>query len=197
LTFRAFSSAGLEHYLDKVGVTGSNPVMPTQHSGFFEKDHGAPVCYCDVSLGQMRAILIILSVLVCGSCDDPDKFTHRVFQLDELTLLRSIDSLYEQNPQYKPPAKWTIYDSYSQRGNEFSKERKFYFPSPVDEMYSVRILKFDKETKIIISAIFSNNGWQLENDLTPNEIMRIEKGFDDRIISKLEMLTNSTCRKED
>jgi hypothetical protein len=26
---RAFSSAGLEHYLDKVGVTGSNPVMPT------------------------------------------------------------------------------------------------------------------------------------------------------------------------
>jgi hypothetical protein len=29
LKIRAFSSAGLEHYLDKVGVTGSNPVMPT------------------------------------------------------------------------------------------------------------------------------------------------------------------------
>jgi hypothetical protein len=26
---RAFSSVGLEHYLDRVGVTGSNPVMPT------------------------------------------------------------------------------------------------------------------------------------------------------------------------
>jgi hypothetical protein len=26
---RAISSAGLEHYLDKVGVTGSNPVLPT------------------------------------------------------------------------------------------------------------------------------------------------------------------------
>lgn len=25
-----FSSAGSEHYLDKVGVTGSNPVIPTQ-----------------------------------------------------------------------------------------------------------------------------------------------------------------------
>jgi hypothetical protein len=28
---RAFSSVGLEHYLDRVGVTGSNPVMPTEN----------------------------------------------------------------------------------------------------------------------------------------------------------------------
>lgn len=27
--FRAVSSVGLEHYLDRVGVTGSNPVQPT------------------------------------------------------------------------------------------------------------------------------------------------------------------------
>ena len=27
---RAVSSVGLEHYLDRVGVTGSNPVQPTQ-----------------------------------------------------------------------------------------------------------------------------------------------------------------------
>ena len=26
---RAVSSVGLEHYLDRVGVTGSNPVQPT------------------------------------------------------------------------------------------------------------------------------------------------------------------------
>ena len=37
---RAVSSVGLEHYLDRVGVTGSNPVQPTkegatQSSGFF------------------------------------------------------------------------------------------------------------------------------------------------------------------
>lgn len=25
------SSVGLEHYLDRVGVTGSNPVQPTQY----------------------------------------------------------------------------------------------------------------------------------------------------------------------
>jgi hypothetical protein len=32
----AFSSVGLEHYLDRVGVTGSNPVMPTVgESGLF------------------------------------------------------------------------------------------------------------------------------------------------------------------
>jgi hypothetical protein len=29
---RVISSAGLEHYLDKVGVTGSSPVLPTSYS---------------------------------------------------------------------------------------------------------------------------------------------------------------------
>ena len=29
----AVSSVGSEHYLDKVGVTGSNPVQPTQDVG--------------------------------------------------------------------------------------------------------------------------------------------------------------------
>ena len=31
-SYRVFSSAGLEHYLDRVGVTGSNPVIPTSKS---------------------------------------------------------------------------------------------------------------------------------------------------------------------
>ena len=30
------SSAGSEHYLDKVGVTGSNPVSPTSKASFME-----------------------------------------------------------------------------------------------------------------------------------------------------------------
>ena len=30
---RVFSSVGLEHYLDKVGVTGSSPVIPTGDQG--------------------------------------------------------------------------------------------------------------------------------------------------------------------
>jgi hypothetical protein len=30
---RDVSSAGLEHYLDRVGVTGSNPVHPTKGKG--------------------------------------------------------------------------------------------------------------------------------------------------------------------
>lgn len=29
---RAISSAGSEHYLDKVGVAGSNPALPTKHT---------------------------------------------------------------------------------------------------------------------------------------------------------------------
>lgn len=32
ITIRVVSSVGLEHYLDRVGVTGSNPVQPTKEN---------------------------------------------------------------------------------------------------------------------------------------------------------------------
>ena len=35
---RVFSSVGLEHYLDRVGVTGSNPVTPTNNHSSFRKE---------------------------------------------------------------------------------------------------------------------------------------------------------------
>ena len=34
---RVVSSVGLEHYLDRVGVTGSNPVQPTKPDGKSKK----------------------------------------------------------------------------------------------------------------------------------------------------------------
>ena len=33
LHFGVFSSVGLEHYLDRVGVDGSNPPIPTRENG--------------------------------------------------------------------------------------------------------------------------------------------------------------------
>ena len=36
LILRVVSSVGLEHYLDRVGVTGSNPVQPTLKSDYQE-----------------------------------------------------------------------------------------------------------------------------------------------------------------
>lgn len=42
---RVISSVGLEHYLDRVGVTGSNPVLPTLFSFFLvnRADQGCEV----------------------------------------------------------------------------------------------------------------------------------------------------------
>ena len=38
LVFRVFSSVGLERYLDRVEVSGSNPLTPTQYTRDFPKD---------------------------------------------------------------------------------------------------------------------------------------------------------------
>jgi hypothetical protein len=51
------SSVGLEHYLDKVGVTGSSPVLPTnkilQKQDFFVGPLGEEV-YAERSKAELR-----------------------------------------------------------------------------------------------------------------------------------------------
>jgi hypothetical protein len=55
---------------------------------------------------------------------------------------------------------------------------------------------YDNKTRVI-SAVHANTGWYLEEDILPDEIKRIEKRSDERIISKLEKVTNSKCTTED
>jgi hypothetical protein len=147
---------------------------------------------------NMRNIFFILFIILYSSCHRHDRFNYRTFKLDEATLLASIDSLHIMHPQYRAPSKWTIHDgfSYSMKMHNTS-ERRFYFSAPIEEMYYVTISAYDGETKMIICAVHTNKGWHLEKDLAPSEIRRIEKRFDDKIISKLEVLTNSRCTTDD
>ena len=145
----------------------------------------------------MRITLVILFILLYASCEPHNKFNHRVFDIPKGTLLTAIDSLHNKHPHYRPPDKWRIYDGYSQRGYEFSSQRRFYFPQPNEEMYYVSILAYNNKTRVVISAVHTNTGWHLEEDMPPDEITRIEKRFEDRIISKLEAVTNSRCTIED
>ena len=135
-----------------------------------------------------RKIILSIFSLICAV---------HIFQVDKVDLLKSIDSLYDAHPQYRCPDKWTIDDSYSMKGQEFSSERRFYFSSPIEEMYYVTILPFGTETKVIISAVHTNTGWHLEKDIPSDEIERIEKTFEDSIVSKLEILTNSKSTREE
>src|SRR5262245_38668424 len=129
----------------------------------------------------MRNTVIVFLFLWLISCESHDKFKYRIFKLDEATILSSIDSVYNKHPQYKAPNKWTIYNSYSVRGSEFARERRFYFLPPNEEMYYVTILPYESETKVIIGAVHTGSGWYLEKDLSPGEIKRIEKRFDTKI----------------
>lgn len=145
----------------------------------------------------MRITLVIWFIFLHASCEPRHNFNHRIFNLPKAALLNAIDSLYDKHPQYRSPAKWKIYDSYSQRGYEFSSERRFYFQQPNEEMYYVSIMEYNDMTRVVISAVHTNAGWQLEEDMPPGEIRRIEKRFEDRVISELEKITNSKCTIED
>ena len=59
---RALSSVGLEHHLDRVGVTGSNPVVLTRKNGRLCLEDILPIFY---SMMEFRKSLFLILVVVC------------------------------------------------------------------------------------------------------------------------------------
>lgn len=115
--------------------------------------------------------------------------------MNDKALLAAIDSFYISNPRFKAPDKWTIYDGFSEtkRVGSFANERRFYFGPPKEELYEVVILPEEEESSMVITAIHDNDNWHLPDELNSREIERIEERFDNRIITKLEKITNSKC----
>jgi hypothetical protein len=105
----------------------------------------------------------------------------------------AIDSLYNNYPEYKLPGKWKKFNTWSDRGYNFLESRIFYFKSSPEEMYYVTfigdstVMADTNKVRIGIRAIDNGIGrWFVEKDLDPKERERIEKRFNDEIVSKLK-----------
>ena len=114
----------------------------------------------------------------------------------------AIDSLYTKHPEYKILPEWEIYNHWSASGYDFLESRIFYFSNP-DEMYYITFVGdstlMTDTSKISIAIRAINRGkykWQLDADLESKEKERIEKRFDDEIISKLKEYTKVRTWKE-
>lgn len=129
----------------------------------------------------------------------------KYFPTSKKYLEIAIDSLYSKQPEYKVPKKWEIYNSWSERGYDFLEGKIFYFRYPPEEMYYVTFigdstaLADTTKVGIGIQAVYNENNhgkWLLNNDLSSKEKERIEKRFDNEIISKLEKYTKTKVLKK-
>jgi hypothetical protein len=132
-------------------------------------------------------------------------FDSRTFPTSKRVLVKGIDSIYSQYPQYKIPEKWDSLNDWSQRGYDFLDTRIFYFSSNPEEMYYVSfygdandtIQKDTTRTSLSIRAVHDGkNGWNLEDEFSNKEKNRIENRFDQEIISKLEKFSGVKAERE-
>jgi hypothetical protein len=151
-----------------------------------------------------------IALTVCTGCfigaGTLGGFDSRTFPTSKKNLVQAIDTLFAKHPEYIIPDKWKTFDDWKTRGYDFLVSRIFYFNSPPEEMYYVSFLGDANDsiqtdtnrTSISIRAINNgNSGWKLEKNTSSSDKERIEKRFDEEIISKLEEYTKTKAVRND
>jgi hypothetical protein len=134
-------------------------------------------------------------------------FDTRTFPTSKKNLVQAIDTLFARHPEYIIPYKWESRDDWKARGYDFLDSRIFYFNSNPEEMYYVSFIGDDANDSIqvdttmisiSIRAIANETvGWTLEKETSTEDKARIEKRFDEEIISKLEKYTRTKASREE
>jgi len=151
---------------------------------------------------RLTIILLICTLTGCGiGAGTLGGFETITFPTSKRILVVAIDSLFAEHPEYKIPNKWKKEDDWKERGYDFLDTRIFYFKSEPEEMYYVSFygdandsVQVDTtKTGISIRAIDNNTNylWTKEDDISSSEEKRINKRFQNEIISKLEQYTNT------
>ena len=154
---------------------------------------------------KLIGLFITLLLTGCIGAGTLGGFDLRIFPVSKRKLVTAIDNLYARHSEYKIPDKWKGFDDWHGRGYDFLDSRIFYFNASPEEIYYV---SFDGDandsaqidsTKTGLSIRAYRNdkfGWTIEDDCSSKEKRRVQKRFDDEIISKLEEYTNSKSAKE-
>src|SRR5579859_2840745 len=146
-------------------------------------------------------LFIYCCTIGCGSLDGGIGASI-YFPTSKKKLEIAIDSLYAQYPEYKIPKNWKQYDSWSARGYDFIESRIFHFKKAPEEMYYVTFVgdstTLADTTKIAIGISAVNKGsdkWLLNSDFSASEKGRIEKRFNDEIVTKLKQYVKANTSR--
>ena len=151
--------------------------------------------------------ILLLFIVLAYSCnysnDTLGGWPERTFPVSKENLTIAINKLYQDNPNYKVPDKWKYADSSEIKSYFFLPSVTFYFKNNPEEMYYVTFIGDDamladkSKISIDIRSVSSDgnydgeNNWVRYDNQTLLEKQRIEKRFDEEIISKLEQYTHS------
>ena len=145
-------------------------------------------------------VVLGLGLISCGTLGGIGDSIY--FPLPKTKVLKLFDTLFVQHPEYKIPQAWKKYNDWSERGYDFLESRIVYFKSQPREMYYITFLDDGlsakkNKTGIGIRAICNGDPkWVLDKDMDEDERERIEKRFDNEIVSKLEKYGNCKSWKE-
>jgi hypothetical protein len=135
-----------------------------------------------------KSYFIILSIILL-SCGTLGSFNTVSFPISKDRLLTAIDTVYKMYPKYQIPENWQKFNDWSERGYDFLESKIFYFDTAPKEMYYVTILNDstdNSEVSMSVRAVCKGTDkWFIEEDLSTEEVKRIENRFDTAIVKKI------------
>lgn len=130
-------------------------------------------------------------------------FDIRFFPTSKKEVVKAIDDLYRNNPEYYIPEKWKYQDDWKARGYGFLDTRIYYFKNPPEEMYYVSfygdstIQANPHKIGMAVRAVYNDShGWDIEKEFKRKERERVEQRFQTEIIAKLEVYTETKAIRE-
>ncbi|RYD57394.1 MAG: hypothetical protein EOP56_08795 [Sphingobacteriales bacterium] len=132
-------------------------------------------------------------------------FETRIFPTSKKKLVRAIDTFFIGYPEYKLPQKWVSFNDWNARGYDFLDGRIFYFKTDPEEVYYITMYGDGNDsvqadttkTGISIRAYRNKNiGWTSESDCSRKEKQRVQKRFDEEIVSRIDSILGLKHAKE-
>lgn len=126
-------------------------------------------------------------------------FELRIFPTSKKKLVQAIDTFFIKYPKYKLPPKWVSFDNWKARGFDFLDGRIFYFKTNPEEVYYVTMygdgndsVQIDTTKTGMSIRAFRNEkfGWTKVDNCSRQEKQRIQKRFDEEIVSKIDSIVD-------
>jgi len=136
-----------------------------------------------------KSPLIFLLVLFSFSCGTIGHVQFYNFSVSKYEAEKEIIKVINKDSSYSAPGKWK--DTIGLSGP--IELIYVYFSSSPEEMYQVGFTgdsfkwKTSSVCRLSLDGVFDGDRWRFESDLSSKEQKRIQKRFEDRILSKMNL----------
>ncbi|ETZ21913.1 hypothetical protein [Pedobacter sp. V48] len=155
---------------------------------------------------MFRSFLLLLIPVLLFSCNYPGEgslggWASITFPIEKDKFKLAVESFRNANPENEIPERWQYDSEHWTRDVAGIKEGEvLYDKKDQEQMFFFSYIPTDNQNKttttIALRSVFRNGTWHRKKVLDTAEQKRISKQFYEKVVAKLELITNTKSRSE-